>query len=327
MAVAERCQCPNPWIEFLAASASDRRSRSLSKLSIQQHAKIYRKSRRDGAYRSRHSSPSICNGNDTAELCTMLDARKHKFNWQKPNFDIEFLALRSKLLRKLYKRDIFSATYKQTEFIVKSNFGIGDKLSRYSFLYQTMVHLECRRRLHDLVPRLVKAYFLKSPGNSRGVHIMERVPGITLDTFMQDNKKSPLQLRKAAEKVFSVLKALTRARIWHGDLHGSNIMLKLGPDGVEKAYIIDFGDVVVDVDVGLANYYRFLSIEDEDSQPAYKLLLPYLRPLMPFSLPEDDRIIALEDSIPAHLWNLHDKIVAKIKNDPIDLPVITDSMK
>ncbi len=144
VAVARRnsCQCPNSWIEYLASTAAQRKRSGLSKLSIAQYSKQYQRSRRNGAYRSRKSDLSICNGNDTRELCSMYALRKSGKDKKGIDFDQDFLTLKSKLLRPT-DGGVFAADYKKYALIVKWKFDVSTKEKRYDFLYQTKTHLRC----------------------------------------------------------------------------------------------------------------------------------------------------------------------------------------
>lgn len=67
------CRCPNPWIEFLSKTASERKKLKLEPLSIRKLASQYRKLKATGAFEGR--SMDVCNSN-TSLLCKWNAARK-----------------------------------------------------------------------------------------------------------------------------------------------------------------------------------------------------------------------------------------------------------
>ena len=268
---------------------------------------------------------SICNGNDTRELCSMYALRKSGKDKKGIDFDQDFLTLKSKLLRPI-DGGVFAADYKKYALIVKWKFDVSTKEKRYDFLYQTKTHLRCWERLGDIVPRLFAAYYLEAKGKMRGVQIMERVPGMTLAKFLKKSR-SPRELQEAAEQLKLMFDAMRVQRVWHGDLHSTNIILDASEDRVRKAYLIDFEKVVAGVKVGNANFFSVIDgfIENVDENMNWRQLIPYLRQAG-CVLPDDFEDIAFEKYY-KHLMQLQDKQVAKLKQEPLKLETIVEAIE
>lgn len=262
----------------------------------------------------------ICKGNDTQELCSMHALRKSG-EVKDIKFDHEFLTLRSQLLRPIDK-GVYAVDYKKHALIVKWKFDVSTKESKYDFLYQTKTHLRCQKRLSKIVPRLLAAYYLELKGKARGVQIMERVPGITLAEFLR-SKRSPQQLEEAAENLKVMFDAIKAQRVWHGDLNSTNIVMDVRGDSVRRSYIIDFEEVVLDVDVGDNNFYSLLDDFIEDTNENWRQLIPYLR-RAGLPLPHNYEDIEYEEHY-GHLIRLKDKQVAKMTHDPLKLDTVVDS--
>lgn len=330
--VADRCQCPNPWIEHLASEAAERKRKGLPRLSIRQHAKRYRQAVQAGKYLLRKADKhKTCRGNDVDLLCSMNATRADKSSISRApltlplTFEHDFLTLRSKHLKKFNDKDMYLARYKGHDLVVKWNFRLKDEYSRRDFMYQAYVHKEAHKRMPANSPKLWKAYVIRKEHELIGVHIMDRLPGITLDEFLRTKKftRSEDMMLEAAVQLKKMFELMTKSKIWHGDLNPHNIIVETDRDGMMRnASIIDFGNVVIDVPIdNNDNMIDFLNIDNLEELT--QKFIPYFKRLGA-TIPDDIENWGsddFEDNTP--YAGVQSKVVGNLRRDPdVDLEIV-----
>ncbi len=235
----ERCQCPNSWIEYLSKEAKDRQRSGLPRLSIKRHATNYRKLKRSGIFKT--SKPTKeCRDIDTDNLCQWNSQRRP--STRESSEDLKaFLQLKDPSIKDMAgEPSIKTGVFRGVPVIIKiENVGGGrDDTKKKAFLYTTKVHSLITERIPHSVPRLYKAYFLRSPSGLRGVHIMERLPGVMMDRY---TKRARYDLPSLARVLKRLLNDLRSCKVLHGDLGPHNIILDLDKqEKVISAKAIDF---------------------------------------------------------------------------------------
>ena len=180
------------------------------------------------------------------------------------------LTLRSDQLEP-FVQQTFKVEYQGVPLLLKV-FDITCDETRRDFMWQTQNHIELYKRMPSAVPRLMKAYFLKSGTTLRGVQIMERFPGVPLAQILERAKKSPSMMTRLAELLGEILRLMQRHKAWHGDLHADNIIVKLDADDkILNMFLIDFGHTILDLPIDEHNLYGFLGDYD------LHYWIPYLR--------------------------------------------------
>jgi hypothetical protein len=328
--VKDRCQCPNPWVEYLSHVAAERVTAGLPRLSLKDHVRGYRSAVKSGLFKPQESRKPVCKS-DSMLLCDWRLKRGHKSisrarhppaHATTPHvplirkWPIDLLTLKSDLLHH-FAQTTLKADYQGVPLAFKC-FTLEDDHDRRSFMWQTQMHFELYKRMPSIVPRLMKAYFLKSGKKLTGVQIMERVPGVPLAQVLERAKNNPSMMTRLAEHLSNIFRQMQRHRVWHGDLHCDNIIVKLGADGrILHMFVIDFGETVLDIPIDAHNLYRFV----RDFELQY--WVPYLRKAgvhVAADIHEwDDHRFDAETYV-----QLHDKIVGDMKVDPsINLEIVT----
>ncbi|NMG07427.1 serine/threonine-protein kinase [Brasilonema sp. UFV-L1] len=111
-------------------------------------------------------------------------------------------------------------------------------------LFQREAELLTRFK-HPGIPRVESdGYFTWSDGNGEPLHclVMEKIPGLNLQQWLQERGNQPLTTEQAHEwliQLIEILNELHQHQYLHRDIKLSNIMLK--PDG--QLVLIDFGAV------------------------------------------------------------------------------------
>ena len=330
-AVKDRCQCPNPWVEYLSHTASERVTAGLSRLSLKEHVRRYRNAVKSDLFKPKSHRKPVCKS-DTTLLCDWRSKRGHKKSITRARrapahattprvpmirkWPMDLLTLKSDLLHH-FAQTTLKADYQGIPLAFKV-FTLEVDHDRRDFMWQTLIHFELYKRMPSIVPRLMKAYFLKSGKTLRGVQIMERVPGVPLAQVLERAKDDPSMMTRLAEHLGDIFHQMQEHRVWHGDLHCDNIIVKLGADGrILHMFVIDFGETVLDIPIDAHNLYRF--VRDFDLH----YWVPYLRKAgvhVAADIHEwDDHRFDAETYV-----QLHDKIVSEMKVDPpIELETVT----
>ena len=191
--------------------------------------------------------------------------------------------------------------------------------TRRDFMWQTQNHIEMYKRMPSTVPRLMKAYFLKSGTTLRGVQIMERCPGVPLAQILERAKKTPSMMTRLAELLGDKLRLMQRHKTWHGDLHADNIIVELDADDrIVNMFLIDFGHTILDLPIDDHNLYGFL----DDYKMHY--WIPYLRNTGIHVAKDIDNWDDYDFEARSYV-GLHGTLVRNMKKDPlITLATVTE---
>ena len=328
--VKNRCQCPNPWVEYLSHAASERVTAGLSRLSLKEHVRGYRNAVKSGLFKPKSHRKPACKS-DTTLLCDWRSKRGHKKSITRarrapankttprvPMIDtwpLDLLTLQSKLLYP-FAEGTLKADFKGIPLVFKA-VELSDDWDRRDFMWQTQNHFEIYKRMPSMVPRLMDAYFLKSGKTLRGVHIMERVPGITLGKLLKRERNNPMMMTQVASHLRQLFDAMRRHHVWHGDPHIDNMIVNVVGNKVVNIFIIDFESSVLDVDITTHNLYLFLE------GPKDRFWIPYLRKAGIRFPPDVDSWDETKFEENNYI-GLHDALLSKMKQDPpVDLQTVT----
>lgn len=293
----QRCQCPNSWLEYLSKTARERQEKSLPRLSLKQHASNYGVLRRSGTFKKleKTSSWRECGDIDTEKLCGWNKERQHlvKGTAQFPpkQWRANFLNLRDKSIKNFPDEPrIKTADYDGIPVIIKIE-EIQNALDYKDFLYTTKVHLMMSEKIPEAVPSLYKAYFLEDDRNNPlGVHIMERLDGVSLEKYLRGERPNFLS---AAKAVKALIDQLDSCNVLHHDLGPHNAIVDVDSNGlVRSARAVDMEDTrLLETVQGLRyNPYMMFSHPGDDS-PAGKRLENRLRQL-------NEAYLKLDPSLP-----------------------------
>ena len=276
--VKDRCQCPNSWLEFLAHEAASRRKNSLPRLSMRSHALKYKKLKKAGKFR-KAANIGVCNNINTNLLCAWNKERKRTSDMPAridPSSLKNFMTLTDPSICDFPKEPrIKSGLIDGVPVIIKVE-NLNNPQNNRKFLYTTKIHLLMAAKIPRSVPKLFAAYLLKDGAKTSGVHIMERIEGITMEEYFQSRSPDWKGLARAVKRIIDDLASCS---ILHVDLNPSNIMVTRDSSGkIRNAKAIDFESTWLVNKDPIENVYGMLSIDaipDDKSRKA--LITAYLK--------------------------------------------------
>ncbi len=277
--VSDRCQCPNSWIEYLAHAAAERRKAGLPRVSLRHHATEYKKVA-NNLRLTRSVGP--CKKINTSLLCGWRSSRRRdSSNTQsRDTWSLDLLRLKYKGIHYIKGEPCVRTVEYHGKPLVIKDYKITNELDRRDFLYQTLIHRKLCKTIPNKVPKLYKAYFLKTPGSTHGVHIMQRLEGVLLKTVVPlFTTWPPGKMQQLAWGLKDLFESLDKSHCSHGDLHDRNIILDIDSSGnIENVQAIDFGNSDIAQSKPNMNFMGFLyficSISDDTRLLA---LIPYFR--------------------------------------------------
>ena len=255
--VRDHCQCPNSWIEFLSHEARARADKGLSRLSIKTYAAKYKKLKRDGMFKAERPTKE-CRNIDTKQLCKWNSERngsQRQASRKSTSVD-NFLRLKDKSIKAFPGEPrIKTGLLNGIPVIIKVE-NIKNKNDGIDFKYVTKIHSLLTQHVPHSVPKLLKAYFLRTESGVEGVHIMERLEGVEMDKYLKSGNCDWPSLARALK---TMLDDFETCKVLHSDLQPHNVMLSLDRRGrVKNAIAFDFEGTYLVNSVPTDNAYLLL---------------------------------------------------------------------
>ena len=328
-----KCHCPNSWIEFLAHEARSRKSKNIASMSLKQYAMKYRERKRAGIFSSIKSSSmskNDCKGSNTKRLCNWYSQRtlegSKRDNVRKlSRIDVKRIKKSMLILEDPGIQNIDGgqhvkiAKIQGVPVIIKV-FSVNNQAELNDFLYTTKAHKVMTESISNSVPHLYYAYLLKTGREILGVHIMECLRGVTLETYVANNNEDVPDLHKLAKSLKKLVDDLASCKIYHFDFHWGNVIVDVDHrNAVVSAKAIDLDDVRCLDRVPHENPFSLLRVSEDDSiervQFLRKLITAYLR--LDRTLPRDMATWEVDEFYQVLERNQPERIFSHLQRVPI----------
>lgn len=273
--VKGNCQCPNSWIEYLAKIARERKASQQPRLSLKAHAFNYRRLKKAGKFSRlpRTNEDGVCGQSNTVKLCHWNTTRRlHDRSQEERRFSIVWPEALLKLMDpsiQQFKMEprVKTVLYDGVPLILKVE-DIRGNSELNDFLYTTKVHQLLTLKVPYAVPCLYHAYLLRTK-RTRGVHIMERLNGISMENYLSGD---PLDFRGLATALRKMLDAFKLCKVHHIDMRPHNIIIDIDGKGrVKTAKAIDFEDCYIKTTVPKENPFVVFTLFEEEDPKSLKI--------------------------------------------------------